>query len=107
VKLLTALLARDRPLRLKRVLAEQFETMGGMTLGLDGPEGSTILTERNKRALRVLGEQIGAGHDRIGIFYGAAHLPDMQRRLVKEYGLRKTSVRWIEAWDLTGGKGKE
>ena len=105
IKLLTALLARDRSLRLKRVLAEQFETMGGMTLGLDGPEGSTILTERNKTALSVLAEQIKAGHTRIGIFYGAAHIPDMQRRLTSDFDLRKTKVRWIEAWDLTGGTG--
>jgi hypothetical protein len=106
IQLLTALLARDRSLRLKRVLAEQFETMGGMTLGLDGPEGSTILTERNKKALEILAEQIGAGRRKIGIFYGAAHLPDMQRRLVGDFQLQKDKVRWIKAWDLTGAKDR-
>jgi hypothetical protein len=106
VKLLTAFLARDRSVRLKRVLAEQFEMMGGMTLGLDGPEGSTILTERNKKALSVLAKQLQAGHARIGIFYGAAHMPDMQRRLISDFDLEKKEVRWIEAWDLTGGAGR-
>lgn len=104
LRMLTALFAPDRPLRLKRLLAEQFESMGTLALGLDGPEGSTILTQRNKRALSVLAKQIELGHVRIGIFYGAAHMPDMQRRLVRDFRLRRSGLRWVTAWDLTASK---
>ena len=61
VRMLAALFARDRALRLKQIMAEQFEAMGGLTLGLDGPEGSAILTERNKRALVVLASRSSVG----------------------------------------------
>jgi hypothetical protein len=98
--MLSALLAKDRPLRLKRIMAEQFAGMGGLTLGLDGPEGSAILTERNKKAVSVLGQQIERGRRRIGIFYGAAHMPDIGRRLESEFGLHRSATRWVTAWNL-------
>jgi hypothetical protein len=99
--MLAALFAKDRALRLKRAMAEQFESMGGMALGLDGPEGSTIITERNKRAMSVLSKQIERGHKRIGIFFGAAHMPDMQRRLTEQFAMEQSGQRWIPAWDLS------
>jgi hypothetical protein len=74
--------------------------MGGTALGLDNEEGSTIITERNKRALDVLSKQIDQGHKRIGIFFGAAHMPDMQRRLRNRFGMQRSSERWVAAWDL-------
>ena len=66
----------------------------------DGPEGSTIITERNKKALEVLTSQIQLGRNRIGIFYGAGHLPDMHDRLVNEFGLETTGHQWLTAWRL-------
>jgi hypothetical protein len=100
VQLLMALFAKDRKLRLKRVMAEQFEDLEGSMRVFEGPDGSTLISERNKRALAVLADQIKAGKRRVGIFYGAGHLPDMERRLTDELGLRKADVRWVEAWDL-------
>jgi len=35
---------------------------------------------------------------RIGIYYGAGHLPDMARILVDEQGFRYLGVHWIPAW---------
>jgi len=101
-QLLAALFSarEQRAARLKRVMAEQFQDIEAATSILDGPDGSTILTERNKAALCVLAEQIKAGKARIAIFYGAAHLPDMEERLVKEFHLKKTGTRWLSAWDL-------
>jgi len=69
---------------LKRVLAGQFEHMDSMMEALEGPDGSTIIAERNKVALETLKEQIAAGKLKIGIFYGAGHMPDMERRLIDD-----------------------
>jgi hypothetical protein len=108
-QLLAALFAspEERSLRLKRIMADQFQDMEAATSVLDGPDGSTILTERNKAALRVLKREMATGKKRIAIFYGAAHLPDMEERLIDEFHLKRTQTKWLTAWDLTGGPGEE
>lgn len=100
LSILFAFLASDRALALKRVVANQFEDLETMTAAFEGPEGSTIITERNKVALETLREQIEAGKKRIAIFYGCGHLPDMAERLADEFGLELESRRWLTAWDL-------
>jgi len=96
--LLIALFSKDRAIKLKAVLAQQFESLDGPLAALDGPGGSTIITERNKRCFDVLDKQLGAGQQRIAIFYGAAHLPDMERRLTADYGLKRSNQSWLSAW---------
>jgi hypothetical protein len=101
-KLLFALFAPDRSLRLKRLMAEQFEDLELAMNAIEGPHGSTLISQRNKKALSVLRSQIDAGKKRIGIFYGAGHMSDMARRLQEEFGMRASNVRWLTAWDLSG-----
>ena len=101
IELLVALLAKDRSYRLKRIMAEQFENMEGQMSSLSGPNGSTLITERNKKALDVLRNQIGQGKRHMAIFYGAGHLSDMERRLAADFGLQKDSQRWLVAWSIT------
>jgi arsenate reductase-like glutaredoxin family protein len=98
--LFMALFDKNRALSLKRVMAEQFEDLEGAMGALEGPGGSTLITERNKVALKVLAEQIAAGKKRIGIFYGAGHMPDMEKRLIKDLGASRDEERWLVAWDL-------
>jgi hypothetical protein len=98
--ILGALFSRDRPRKLKIALAKQFESLEEALASLSGPEGSTLITERNKRALEVLRQQQKLGKRRIGIFYGAGHLSDMHDRLVNDFGLKPISIEWLEAWDL-------
>lgn len=98
--ILMSLFDKNRALTLKRLMAEQFEDMDGAMSALEGPGGSTLITERNKVALKVLAEQIGAGKKRIGIFYGAGHMPDMEKRLIKDLGATRDTERWLVAWDL-------
>jgi hypothetical protein len=98
--LLTALFDRDRALKLKRVMADQFTNMDVMMEALNGPDGSTLITERNKAALAVLKKEIEGGHKKIAIFYGGGHMADMQERLVKEFDLKPSSEEWLEAWNL-------
>jgi hypothetical protein len=101
-ELLLALLAPDRALQLKRILAGQFEDLEGQMAVFEGPTGSTLISERNKRALDVLRKQQQLGRKSIGIFYGAGHLADMATRLQDDFGLQHHSTRWVRAWDLTG-----
>ena len=96
----SALLSDDRPRKLKIALAKQFQSMESMLAGISGPEGSTLITERNKRALEVLRQQQAAGKQKIGIFYGAGHLADMHERLVEEFELQPIGTVWLEAWNL-------
>lgn len=101
--LLAALFDKDRAGAMKRLMAQQFENMDGMMEALDGPQGSTIITERNKVALKKLSEQIAAGKKKIAIFYGAGHLGDMEKRLDADFQLKRDSEQWLTAWRL--GKG--
>ena len=98
--LLAALFDRDRAGSLKRMMAEQFEGMQWAMDALDGPQGSTILSERNKVAVKKLGEQIAAGKKRVAIFYGAGHMKDLEKRLASEYQLRRAGQQWLVAWKL-------
>ncbi len=98
--LLIALFSKNRALMLKRAMAEQFEDMEGAMAGLDGPEGSTIITERNKVVMAALTKQLASGKKRIGIFYGAGHLPDMEKRLQADFGMGRLEEHWLVAWDL-------
>lgn len=97
--LLGAMMTRDGQ-AMKREMAKQFEDVENMIGMFEGPDGSTILSERNKVALEGLKKQIAAGKQKIAIFYGAAHLPDMDERLRKEFKLERQGVEWLTAWDL-------
>jgi hypothetical protein len=98
--IMAALFADDRPLRLKRVLAKQLADTESLLTSFGGEEGSVLISERNKIALQVLKEQLAAGKKRIGIFYGAGHLADMDRRLRQDFGMTPVSITWLTAWDL-------
>ena len=85
--------------KIKRVLADQM-TKAGDGSGF-GPTLDTILiTDRNAACMKVLSEQIKAGKKRIAIFYGAAHMPDFEKRLKREYGMERQQTEWLTAWDL-------
>jgi hypothetical protein len=99
--LVTALFAPDRPRRLKIVLAKQLSEVETLMISFGGEDGSAIITDRNKKALAVLTKQLAAGKKKIGIFYGAGHLSDMDKRMREEYGMVPVSITWLTAWDLT------
>lgn len=98
--MLGALFSSNRAQDMKRVMAQQFEELEKANSVLDGPDGSTIITERNRRAIQVLEKQLQSGKQRVAIFYGAAHLPDFDKRLRTQFGLKPVESRWLEAWDL-------
>lgn len=101
VDLLMALFSKNRAFKMKVAMAEQFDNMEGQMDVLSGPEGSTILTERNRKAFEVLDRELKAGKKKLGVFYGAAHLPDMEQRLIDDFGMKRSGERWVTAWSLT------
>jgi hypothetical protein len=100
LRLLAALFAPDRPHQMKLIMAEQFADLESQLDLFDGPEGSTIVTERNSRALEVLRRELDAGKKRLAIFYGAGHLADFQKRLEEEFAMKHIETDWIAAWSL-------
>ncbi|MES2921511.1 MAG: hypothetical protein V4819_08195 [Verrucomicrobiota bacterium] len=60
---------------------------------------SVIITDRNARCLEVMNRQLAAGRKNLGIFYGAAHFPDMEKRL-QEQGFKRVKQEWLTAWDI-------
>jgi hypothetical protein len=100
-KMFFALFAKNRAQLLKHLLATQLQDMedliAGLSQGKDG-QGSVILIERNKALMRVLHQRLDMGEKKIGVFYGGAHLADVEQRIFAEIGLRRTGVRWEKAW---------
>ncbi|MFD0892898.1 TraB/GumN family protein [Luteolibacter ambystomatis] len=60
---------------------------------------SVIIGDRNAKCIKVLDAQVEKGRKRLAIFYGAAHFPDMEKRLLEE-GYKKVSHEWLTAWDI-------
>ncbi len=104
IEILMALFDRNRSLKLKRILSGQFENLEFVTAALSGPDGSALIEGRNQAALDVLKRQIAAGKKKIAIFYGAGHMPDIEKRLIADFGLKHDGERWIEAWNLRDPK---
>lgn len=98
VDLLTLLLDPNGPVKMKRMMAEQMAN-----LGPDGGVGKTLdqllVQDRNVAAMKVVREQLGQGKKRLGLFYGAAHMPDFHRRMMA-IGFRPKTTTWTTAWNL-------
>jgi hypothetical protein len=99
-QLLFALFDKNRALALKRIMAEQINDGDGSLTALEGPNGSTLISGRNKVALKVLQEQVAQGKRRLAVFYGAGHMPDMQKQLNELCQVELVETRWLPAWDL-------
>lgn len=96
---LFALLLDPNPaLKLKRMLADQFEQFGPAALG--DTLNTLLIEDRNEAAMRVFQAELAKGHKRIAIFYGAGHMADFEKRLVSDFGLKRQSIEWMPAWNL-------
>jgi hypothetical protein len=92
------LLDPNRAVKLKRIMAQQFEKTDEGAFGKT--IGTILIEDRNKAALKVFQQQLAKGKKKIGIFYGAAHMPDFEKRLRDDFDLKKDSEQWLQAWDL-------
>jgi hypothetical protein len=101
INMMMALFSSNRELKLRQAMAQQFENMEVQMAGLADASGkSTLVTERNKKAMEVLERELKAGKRKIAIFYGAAHLPDFEKKLVEKYKSSMGSPSWLTAWKL-------
>lgn len=66
---------------------------------------SVIISDRNERCLEVMDAEFAAGHKNLGVFYGAAHFPDMEKRLL-ELGFKRTKQEWLTAWNIQKAAAK-
>jgi hypothetical protein len=78
----------------KRIMAKNLSSGGSLGPTLD----QIIIDDRNKAALKVVGEQLKT-FDNISIFYGAAHGKDFDQRL-RKMGFKPVKEEWLVAWDL-------
>lgn len=66
----------------------------------DVEEKSVIIGERNRAATEALRRAMDEGHNKIAILYGGGHMPDLGRRLRKEFDLIPSGVQWVTAWSI-------
>ena len=96
-ELLAALGSPDRATQLKMILGRQF---GDIEAQMSGFAGTVLITERNKACFKILDKEIADGKKELGIFYGAGHMSDMEKRLT-DLGFNKTGSHWLVAWNMS------
>ncbi len=87
--------------KFKRMMAEQFADLSGAGSGLGSTLDTILIKDRNAACMQVFQKELAKGHKRIGIFYGAAHMPDFEQRLVRDFDLERQDIQWVTAWDLS------
>jgi len=100
VELIMAMFSDNRERDLKIIAAQQFMNMDPVMKSIEGDKGSTIVSTRNLKALKVLRQEIEKGNKTFAIFYGAAHMPEMAEVMMEEFKLKPDIVNWVDAWDL-------
>ena len=86
---------------MKRLIAKNMSELEATVNALEAGDGTVIITERNKVALKVLRKTLeDDDKKRIAIFYGAGHMPDMEERMIKQFGMRRAGTLWLAAWRL-------
>lgn len=99
VSLLKIMAMKDSSTELKRMIAQEFDSVEDLMTGMEAGKGTVLVGERNRVALEVLDKEIAAGKKNLAIFYGAAHLANMEERLLKK-GFKRMKIEWLKAWNL-------
>ena len=62
--------------------------------------GTGVILEKRNAVVRSRLEEITAAGEgkHVGVFFGALHLPDIEKYLVDELGYEHTSTTWMPAW---------
>lgn len=98
--MLSAMLSADSDNAFKTMLAYEMTDLSMHSEILGDDSESAVIGARNQRAIDVLKEQLQAGEKRIAIFYGVAHMPDMEERLLEQLDLVYLDTTWVDAWRL-------
>lgn len=86
--------------RLRGFLAQVLLNPKAFDQALQGDEAEIYLERRNAKAARVLKQVLAEKKKHVAIFYGAAHMPDMDRRMRQDFQLKRGSQEWLSAWEL-------
>jgi hypothetical protein len=100
MSLFTAMLSADSDNAFKTMLAYEMTDLEKASEILGDDSQSSVIGARNQRAIDVLKSQLESGDKRIAIFYGVAHMPDMEERLVQQLDLVYLDTTWVDAWRL-------
>jgi len=103
MKLFKALMANDSD-ALKLAIVHTLGNGDDQVMALAGKD-SVIIGDRNAECLKVMDAEIAKGKKKLGIFYGAAHFPDMEERMIKK-GFKKTKHIWLNAWKIKNKANK-
>lgn len=98
--LLKALISSNKENEFRKIMATVLLDMD-MLKAIEGSEGSTIIGERNNKALSVLTQAMKEEKNQsFAIFYGAGHLPDFHEKLIKNFDMVPTKTQWVDAWSF-------
>lgn len=100
LSLFSAMLSKDSDNAFKVMLAYEMTDLKKHNEILGEDSESAVIGARNQRAIDVLKEQLAGGDKRVAIFYGVAHMPDMEKRLLEQLELEYLDTAWIDAWRL-------
>lgn len=67
---------------------------------VEGKHGSSLVADRNAKALQILQSELDSGKKNVAIFYGAAHLPGMAEKLQTDFHLHPKKIEWLQCWKL-------
>ena len=100
IQMLSAMLSSDSDNALKVMLAYEMTNLDRLREVLGDDADSAVIGARNQRAVDVLKSQLDAGEKRIAIFFGVAHMPDLEQRIIDQLDLVYLDTAWIDAWRL-------
>ena len=100
MRMLSAMLSADSDNAFKIMLAYEMTDMDALREILGKDADSAVIGARNQRAIDVLKSQLDGGAKRVAVFYGIAHMPDMEQRLINQLDLIYLDTTWIDAWRL-------
>jgi hypothetical protein len=101
-KMLSAVLTGNSA-ELKRSVAPLLSEAETFIARLEAKDGTVLVGERNRLVMEKVAE-LRAKETRgsYAIFYGAAHMPDFEARLLAE-GFVKGGTTWLDAWAIPTG----
>ena len=103
MEVLSGMLAADQEDSFKVMIAYEMTNLDAVQDVLGDDSSNAVIGARNQRAVDVLEREIAKGAKRIGIFYGVAHMPDLEERLLDQLDLTWESTDWVDAWQLGDG----
>jgi len=98
--LLKLIFLPNRSRTLRRMSVENLAELDSTIIPTEGKNGSTLITDRNDKALQILRRELDSGKSNLAIFYGAAHLPDFAKKLEKDFGMKPEKIEWLPCWKL-------